>query len=376
MAEVLERVAEASGINFSGEKPVYKTIAAGTYTEGRIYYQGPRGARKVAKIKLDLNAEEKMARPTVLREIAHPYPDELPEPGTVRCYAFEEVFAEKIRAMGERGRPRDLYDIINLFRHEDLRTNPDTIREVLAEKCRTKGLPVPTFESIEGAGIKPVLVADWENMLAHQLPVLPPFEDFWTELPNLFAWLSGAAKERPLAPVAAGKEDVPYTEWAPPPTVNAWNLRVPLEVVRFAAANHLCVRLGYQGSTRIIEPYSLRRTRAGDLLLYGVKADTGEIRCYRVDRIESVEATKRTFKPRYRIEFSAAGQMSVPAASSGPRSAVRRRSSQSGPMYVVECPVCHREFKRKTRNTSLKAHKNDYGGKCHGRHGRIVRTDY
>jgi predicted nucleotidyltransferase component of viral defense system len=66
----------------------------------------------------------------------------------VRCYAFEEVFAEKIRAMGERSRPRDLYDIINLFRRSDLRNQPQLIREVLLEKCGTKGLSVPTMELI------------------------------------------------------------------------------------------------------------------------------------------------------------------------------------------------------------------------------------
>ena len=33
-------------------------------------------------------------------------------PASVLCYSFEEVFEEKIRAMGDRSRPRDLYDII------------------------------------------------------------------------------------------------------------------------------------------------------------------------------------------------------------------------------------------------------------------------
>jgi len=59
----------------------------------------------------------------VRRDIAHPYPDG-PLPGKVRCYSFEELFAEKIRAMAQRARPRDLYDIINLFRRNDLRLYP------------------------------------------------------------------------------------------------------------------------------------------------------------------------------------------------------------------------------------------------------------
>lgn len=314
--DVLSRVGEESGIDFTTQSPMYKTDPSGMYTEARIYYQGPRGARKVAKIKLDLNAAEVVARPTVWREIAHPYPDQLPAPGKVRCYAFEEVFAEKIRAMGERSRPRDLYDIVNLFRREDLRSNPDTIRDVLEEKCRSKGIPVPTFESIEAAGVLPVLEADWENMLAHQLPVLPPFDDFWAELPRLFAWLHRKVVVPALTAVAPGTEELPCTDWAPPPTVHAWNLPVPLEAVRFAAANHLCVRLGYQGTTRLIEPYSLRQTRAGHLLLYAITADTGELRGYRVDDIESVEATTRAFAPRFRIELSATGPTATPMSAS------------------------------------------------------------
>ena len=113
---------EQSGVTFDDRPPLLKTHSSGNYTEGRVYYRGPRNTPSAASIKLDLSASEKLARPSVLRRIAHAFPDELPAPGTARCYSFEEVFAEKIRAMGERSRPRDLYDIINLFRRQDLRS--------------------------------------------------------------------------------------------------------------------------------------------------------------------------------------------------------------------------------------------------------------
>jgi hypothetical protein len=58
-----------------------------------------------------------------------------------------------------------------------------------------------------------------------------------------------------------------------------------IESIRFAGANRLRVDLGYQGSVRTIEPYSLRRSRAGDILVYAVKSATGEPRSYRLDRI-------------------------------------------------------------------------------------------
>ena len=80
----------------------------------------------------------------MLERIAHPYPDAFPAGGTVRCYSFDELFAEKIRAMAQRGRPRDLYDIVNLFRRNDLRMYPDAIRSALVEKCAAKSIAVPT----------------------------------------------------------------------------------------------------------------------------------------------------------------------------------------------------------------------------------------
>lgn len=79
-ADILGRIAQESGIQFSGQEPLFKTNATGTYTEGRIYYRGPRLAPKVATIKLDLSASEKMAAPPVARLITHPYPDTLPAP--------------------------------------------------------------------------------------------------------------------------------------------------------------------------------------------------------------------------------------------------------------------------------------------------------
>lgn len=188
---VLERVYDESGIDFSIKSPIFKYADKYLYTEGSIYYRGPRNARTPARIKLDISGAEKIARPTILRDISHPYSDSLPAPAKVRCYAFEEIFAEKLRAMGERGRPRDLYDIVLLFRHRDFQGKPKLIKSVLEKKCELKGVSMPTLESIRNASTKGELISEWGNMLGHQLQVLPPFEQFWDELPNIFNWLEG-----------------------------------------------------------------------------------------------------------------------------------------------------------------------------------------
>ena len=191
---ILERVYDESGIDFSIKPPIFKYADKYHYTEGSIYYRGPRNARIPARIKLDISGAEKIASPTILRDISHPYSDSLPAPAQVRCYALEEIFAEKLRAMAERGRPRDLYDINLLFKHKDFQDKPKLIKSLLIKKCELKGVSVPTFESILNAPTKGELISEWENMLGHQLHALPPFEQFWNELPNIFDWLEGKYK--------------------------------------------------------------------------------------------------------------------------------------------------------------------------------------
>jgi len=381
---ILGRVADASGLNFSQRPPLLKTHSSGKYTEGRVYYTGPLAAPQVAAVKLDLSSSEQVVRPTVFRKIAHAYPDELPGEATVRCYSFEEVFAEKIRAMGERGRSRDLFDIVNLFRRRDSALDAASLRAVLTDKCQTKGVPIPTLDSIRESIVYSELEAEWVQMLSHQLPALPPVKDFWDELPNLFAWLAGTLEEKTLgsmpvtAAEAADEEVVPETgqPWRPSARVQVWGQGVPLEVVRFAAVNHLLVNLRYNNSWRHIEPYCLRRTRAGNLLLHAVKSESGESRSYRVDKIQKVEATNVPFAPRYQIEFNSDGPLAAPqlsrrtatlstVPSARPRAYPKVPYSAHG-RYFITCPYCQKRFRRDTPDTRLNAHKTQWGSFCTG----------
>jgi predicted nucleotidyltransferase component of viral defense system len=303
LRRVLQRVGEESGLDFNVGEPRLRIRPSGTTAEGRIYYRGPRNAPGAASVKLDLSGDEPVIRPPVPRTIAHPYPDALPAEGTVRCYSFEELFAEKLRAMAQRGRPRDLYDIVNLHRRHDLGLDPEMIRDVLAAKCETTGIALPTAETIADAPHRDELESEWANMLGHQLPALPPLEQFVGELPGLFAWLHGEARAAPLPALAAeaGEDQT----WTPLATAAIWEQRVPLEPVRFAAANHLCVDLTYDGSVRSVQPYALRRTQDGHLVLHALRVDTGEHRSYHVERIQRAQVSTKPFQPAYAVEFSA-----------------------------------------------------------------------
>lgn len=392
LIRVLSQVSEESGINFSTTPPKLRQKEFPLYTEGRIYYQGPRNTPSPASIKLDLSASEKLARPPVLRAIAHKsYSDKLPEPAQVMCYSFEEIFAEKIRAMGERGMPRDLYDITLLFRNGYFKSQSNLIKSILETKCQTKGVQIPTVELIKNSPWIDELKGEWSNMLAHQLPILPPFEEYWNELPGLFDWLEGKSVPEELVAAPAGKEK--ESAWQPPPVVWNWGSPLPLESIRFAAVNHLCVELGYNGSKRIIEPYSLRRTEDGNLILHAVKVATRESRTYRVDRIQSIKVTTQPFKPVYKIEFSIGGTIYAPPTSRSASSSVagsinmfgRSRSAYStrrvsrihlGPSYIFQCALCGKKFTRSRHNSTLKPHKSKDGWNCSGTTGIYVETKY
>ena len=59
LQRVLDRVHQQSGIVFTDRAPLLKTHASGNYTEGRVYYRGPRNTPGVASLRLDLSASGK-----------------------------------------------------------------------------------------------------------------------------------------------------------------------------------------------------------------------------------------------------------------------------------------------------------------------------
>ena len=364
ISRVLDRVNQESGIDFALMPPAYQSRPLGRSAEVRVYYRGPRNTPGPARIKFDLTMDEKVVCPPVLRSVSHDYPDELPPPGQVRCYSFEEVFAEKLRAMGERSRPRDLYDIVNLFRRPDFRPYAGLVLEVLKQKCESKGVPLPSAETIRESPMFEELESEWENMLAHQLRALPAFDHFWAEVPRIFTWLNGAelAEELEPWPLAEGEDF-----WEPPQTFWTSGQGSRLEPVWFAAVNRLLVNLGYRGQHRLIEPYSLRQTREGNILLHAIRADGGGNRAYRVDRIESAEVTAHPFTPRFVVEFPASGTVPAPPSTRRQVSRSARLGRTSSRMYTVRCLVCGKRFRRASQNSRLRPHKGPSGSACPGR---------
>ncbi|MGA8137428.1 MAG: nucleotidyl transferase AbiEii/AbiGii toxin family protein, partial [Pseudomonas gingeri] len=288
----------------------------------------------------------------------------------------EEAFGEKLRALGERTRPRDLYDVVNLYRHTDSRPTASVLRDVLQQKCAYKAIPVPTFELLASHRLS--LEAMWSDMLAHQLPVLPPLNDFWDALPEIFTWIMRGTDVPQRALIQHGASETAVRTRVLPMGI-PFRSRSTLEIIRFAAANHLCVDLNYDGSVRRIEPYSLRQTADGYFVLHAIRSDSGEHRSYRVDRMQDATVTSQVFMPRYAVELTSTGPLAVALSTAMPRiPSIRRaaRTARQGPTYVYRCTVCRKTFTRKAMDGSLNPHKNPRGYPCPGRYGVYVRTKY
>ncbi len=309
---IADIVYEETGIDFIKDRFKFKVIDKGNnkyFAQGKLQYNGPlRRKAGFASIKLDLTTDEIIVLDPALKEVHHPYSD-FPEEGIYAiCYAFEEVVAEKIRALAERARPRDVYDVVHFFRNRGLFKNPDLILSTLTEKCRYKNIDVPKFENIKNHEKIEELKPQWENMLAHQLPNLPSLQSFWDDLSPFFDWLHGSLEIQDLPPVS-GKDEPVFS-------IGRYNgvdsKDILLHQIQFAAGNRVCVKLKYHEKFRIVEPLSFRTAKNGERFFYGWERDSSQMKSYAILKIQQVEITNITYREKFPVEISAMGSISMP----------------------------------------------------------------
>ena len=198
LKDVGEWVYEESGIELPEKNisiDLYKNPHGAFSVEGKLTYFDPlKQKTNFPRIKLDLTAYERVVLPPEKRLMFHKYSDKPADAPLILSYCYEEIFAEKLRALAERARPRDLYDVIHLYEERHRISDKSKFMESLSAKCEFKKIPIPTLEHIEYHSQKKILLSEWENMLRHQLPELKPFKYFWNQLQHVFEWISKSQK--------------------------------------------------------------------------------------------------------------------------------------------------------------------------------------
>ena len=294
-----------------------------TTFQARLTFQGPLGLpnRQRQRVKFDLTRHEIVVAPAVPRPVVHGYSDSPAPVPEAQCYSLDEIVAEKLRALTERsGRARDVYDVVNIARNFADEVSVGRVRDIAARKFAFKGLPAPGVDTIMARVDPAVLKTDWENSLNHQLQALPAVDEFLEALARALEWLLGAGQP---APVLAPVSERPGERLAPRPRFAGEVLgrgeparagqaigpnRSRLERVRFAARNRLLVEIEYRGIGRLVEPYSLRVPRTGNLLLYVWEVRRGGgrsdgVKAFKVEELGNVTVTAQSFEPRYRVEL-------------------------------------------------------------------------
>ena len=197
-SQISKWILKNSGIRIPEERmefEFYENPRGKLCCEGKIFYNGPiapTSPRQVPRIKIDLTADEYIVEPSALNKVKHGYSDVLSGKISVPCYSYVELFAEKIRALSDRTRPRDLYDVIHLYRSKESKGLAPDVKRVMALKCDFKNIAIPTFKLLTEQ--KDICGSGWVDQLSYQVSVLPSFDSYWDELPNFFDWLDGDVK--------------------------------------------------------------------------------------------------------------------------------------------------------------------------------------
>ncbi|MCC2666315.1 MAG: hypothetical protein K0S63_231 [Gammaproteobacteria bacterium] len=325
--EVANIVYEQVGINLkSREIEVEESINKNnkkTYT-AKFTYVGPLNlpSRAQQRVKFDITDDEIILDSPDIREVFHFYSDAPSAPAKITCYSVNEILAEKTRAIYERqGRARDIYDVVNINRSFREYVDIKKARHSLKEKFKFKALAEPSVDSIFSKIDFGQLKANWEDQLKHQLPVLPPVKSFYEDLNAALSWwIEENPTEISLDSISDATDEkiMPRIHFPASPALQIATINKGihndiishdyLDRIRYAARNRLCVEISYKQVTRLVEPYSLRQARTGNLLLYAYELEkenkrTGSIKAYKINEIENTQITQQVFMPRYIVEL-------------------------------------------------------------------------
>jgi predicted nucleotidyltransferase component of viral defense system len=310
-AQISKLVYRASGIIIPEDRldfEFYENPRGVICCLGKLYYSGPiapTSPKQTPRIKLDLSADEIVVEPPTIKQVEHRYSDLPSEKINIPSYSYVEIFAEKIRALSDRTRPRDLYDVIHFLRRPESAQLAEEVKRVLKVKCNFKDLPFPSYNSIGPS--KNFCVSGWKDQLSHQLPVLPSFESFWEDLSLFFEWLEHPEKRVIKLPdISMYKKETivsdVYNKNLDPSKVNL------LTSLQFASSNRLCAEVTYVGINRkkeiyTIEPYSLRESNEEGLVLYSINHLNKELVKLSVTNLLKAKVIETNFAPSFQIDF-------------------------------------------------------------------------
>jgi len=170
------QVAQESQIQLN-TKMLYKPDG---YARVRTQFVGPLSYPGM--IFMDLSFDEPLClEPDHRKVLATPFQESEQK---VLVYPLEELLAEKMRSLLERGKSRDYYDVWRLLKEQSSNLDLKLLSTVLLKKIAHKGLNLSNIDEFlpsDAGGLKQY----WENDLEQQISPLPPLDEALKELKDM-----------------------------------------------------------------------------------------------------------------------------------------------------------------------------------------------
>lgn len=142
-------------------------------------------------LKLDISLKEYLAYAPQQRPLKEKTYIDMAD-FAIQCYGLKEILVEKLRAIMQRGKTRDYYDLWQLMTRKDLMgaiaNNVDELsglRSVLVQKCKFRQVayePEKMFDEKQLSEAE----KEWQNSLGRLVKNLPDFSEVITSLKKIY----------------------------------------------------------------------------------------------------------------------------------------------------------------------------------------------
>lgn len=179
LKESLDALNERSGMGFS----VIEFHSNPGHIIVTVQFTGPLGKNS---IKMDISLDEMLAENPSKQQVGEELEDI--EKFDVYVYSLEEILAEKLRSIIQRGKSRDYFDVWMLFQIGGF--DKDKVKSIFIEKCRYKKIE-PSYDLFFDK-IKLDEARDfWRTGLSRLMENVPDFEIVVRDLREEFEFLRG-----------------------------------------------------------------------------------------------------------------------------------------------------------------------------------------
>jgi len=156
-----------------------------------------RGNLPVINVDVTLNKYEKTLLSTNIRKLNyHNNEDEYLnylQNVDINAYSIEEIFAEKLRALFQRTRVRDLYDL--WFIKNSAKIDMDRIIKIFPSKLEIKGLSLKDINIVKLQEYENEYRAGWNRYLPQFVKNVPRFEEVWNDVKSIIVLLKNNMHE-------------------------------------------------------------------------------------------------------------------------------------------------------------------------------------